>query len=174
MGTRVTFLGPPILQVESEKLLTRNEVMRSLLGHLGRDRFHSFRGFEVPLVCGKGSTQRSCSTETGCTSTDTPCFFRKVTKAAVDSVRPTCTCTDGEISCAVQVPRPDPPGCFDDRIGGRVPPNSAWTVEQSFPQEMCVCFDSQINCTVRNGTGCTNKKGHLDKWREPQIIKETA
>ena len=91
MGTRVTFLGPPILQVGGEKFLTRNEVMRSLLGHLGRDRFHSFRGFEVPLVCGKGSTQRSCSTETGCTSTDTPCFFRKVTKAAVDSVRPTCT-----------------------------------------------------------------------------------
>ena len=93
MGTRVTFLGPPILQVGGEKFLTRNEVMRSLLGHLGRDRFHSFRGFKVPLVCGKGSTQRSCSTETSCTSTDTPCFFRKVTKAAVDSVRPTCTCT---------------------------------------------------------------------------------
>ena len=96
MGTRVTFLGPPILQVGGEKFLTRNEVMRSLLGHLGRDRFPSFRGFKVPLVCGKGSTQRSCSTETGCTSTDTPCFFRKVTKAAVDSVRPcicTCICT---------------------------------------------------------------------------------
>ena len=77
MGTRLTFLGPPILQVGGEKFLTRNEVMRSLLGHLGRDRFHSFRGFKVPLVCGKGSTQRSCSTETGCTSTDTPCFFRK-------------------------------------------------------------------------------------------------
>ena len=53
MGTRVTFLGPPILQVGGEKFLTRNEVMRSLLGHLGRDRFHSFRGFEVPLVCGR-------------------------------------------------------------------------------------------------------------------------
>ena len=35
MGTRVTFLGPPILQVGGEKFLTRNEVMRSLLGHLG-------------------------------------------------------------------------------------------------------------------------------------------
>jgi len=93
MGTRVTFLGPPILQVGGEKFLTRNEVMRSLLGHLGRDRFHSFRGFKVPLVCGKvqGSTQRSCSTETGCTSTDTPCFFRKVTKAAVEGGLPIVT-----------------------------------------------------------------------------------
>ena len=91
MGTRVTFLGPPILQVGGEKFLTRNEVMRSLLGHLGRDRFHSFRGFEVPLVCGKGSTQRSCSTETGCTSTDTPCFLRKVTKAAVEGGFPIAT-----------------------------------------------------------------------------------
>ena len=53
MGTRVTFLGPPILQVEGEKFLTRNELMRSLLGHLGRDRFHSFRGFKVPLLCPK-------------------------------------------------------------------------------------------------------------------------
>ena len=114
MGTRVTFLGPPILQVGGEKFLTRNEVMRSLLGHLGRDRFHSFRGFEVPLVCGKGSTQRSCSTETGCTSTDTPCFFRKVTKAAVDSVRPCiCTCTS-----------PGSPLCGADNSSSQVSPST--------------------------------------------------
>ena len=43
--------GPPILQVAGQKFLTRNEAMRSLLGHLGKESFHTFRGFKPPLVC---------------------------------------------------------------------------------------------------------------------------
>ena len=43
--------GPPILQVAGQNFLTRNEAMRSLLGHLGKESFHTFRGFKPPLVC---------------------------------------------------------------------------------------------------------------------------
>ena len=43
--------GPPILQVAGLKFLSRNEAMRSLLGHLGKDSFQTFRGFKPPLVC---------------------------------------------------------------------------------------------------------------------------
>ena len=43
--------GLPILQVAGLKFLSRNEAMRSLLGHLGKDSFQTFRGFKPPLVC---------------------------------------------------------------------------------------------------------------------------
>ena len=60
--------GPPILQVAGQKFLTRNEAMRSLLGHLGKESFHTFRGFKPPLVCplvGK-KKEAGCTREEGC------------------------------------------------------------------------------------------------------------
>ena len=55
--------GPPILQVAGQKFLTRNEAMRSLLGHLGKESFHTFRGFKPPLVCPLVGKKK----EAGCT-----------------------------------------------------------------------------------------------------------
>ena len=67
-----------------------------------------------------------------------------------------------------------PGWCMNDRTGKRVPQKSAWTVQQSLPKEMCVCLDSQINCTVRVGGGCPTNRQHLEKWTGPQMIKERA
>ena len=90
MGTRVPFLGPPIMQVGGQKFLTRNQVMRSLLGHLGKDSFLTFRGFRPPMVCPmvRSSNLISCSTDKGCSATGSPCFFSKITKAAVEGGYP--------------------------------------------------------------------------------------
>ena len=77
--------GPPILQVAGQKFLTRNEAMRSLLGHLGKESFHTFRGFKPPLVCplvGK-KKEAGCVMPVGCIARHSPCYLRKVTKAAV-------------------------------------------------------------------------------------------
>ena len=47
-GSQARGFLEPGLQVGGEKFLTRNEVMRSLLGHLGTDMLHSFRGSRFP------------------------------------------------------------------------------------------------------------------------------
>ena len=85
--------GPPILQVAGLKFLSRNEAMRSLLGHLGKDSFQTFRGFKPPLVCplvGKRK-EAGCALPAGCIARDSPCYLRKVTKAAVDGGFPVVT-----------------------------------------------------------------------------------
>ena len=59
--------------------------MRSLLGHLGKDSFQTFRRFKLPLVCplvGK-KKEAGCILPAGCIARDSPCYLRKVTKAAV-------------------------------------------------------------------------------------------
>ena len=53
--------------------------MRSLLGHLGKDSFQTFRRFKLPLVCPLVGKKK----EAGCIARDSPCYLRKVTKAAV-------------------------------------------------------------------------------------------
>ena len=77
MGTRLAFLGPPIPQVSGEKFLSRNEATHSLLGHLGKDSFLTFRGFKPPMVCPLVGKK-----EAGCTAKNSPCFLRKVSKGS--------------------------------------------------------------------------------------------
>ena len=59
--------------------------MRSLLGHLGKDSFQTFWRFKLPLVCPLVGKKKEAGSvlPAGCIARDSPCYLRKVTKAAV-------------------------------------------------------------------------------------------